>query len=325
MNAARKLGLTGTLILSFLLVAAPSGAQKSLSDGVDDLAAKLAKSYGDGKRGKVAIVPLRELGGGENLLGTYIAETLTNSFFDVGYRDIVERQMLDRALKELKLSLSGMIDADSAKKIGKFLHADLVVGGTMTDLTGEVSVNCRIFSVETGQVVAVATTKIVKDDNVKTMLAKGATAAGGSRENGAPGAEPEPAGETVQESQGISFRLKSCAHRGTTVDCELSVTALDNDSQIIVSRTSRLIDAQGNETKTSVLSFSGGDSNPVLSERVGGFGLELVSGVGRTGRLRFEGVEVAGGQVPLIEIRFSGITRGEMRDGRIQFRNVRVK
>jgi hypothetical protein len=325
MNAARKFGLTGTLILSFLLVAAPSGAQKSLSDGVDDLAAKLAKSYGDGKRGKVAIVPLRELGGGENLLGTYIAETLTNSFFDVGYRDIVERQMLDRALKELKLSLTGMIDADSAKQIGKFLHADLVVGGTMTDLTGEVSVNCRIFSVETGQVVAVATTKIVKDDNVKTMLAKGAAAAGGSRENGAPGAEPEPAGETAQESQGISFRLKSCTHRGTTVDCELLVTALDNDSQIIVSRMSRLIDAQGNETKTSVLSFSGSDSNPVLSERVGGFGLELVSGVGRTGRLRFEGVEVAGGQVPLIEIRFSGITRGEMRDGRIQFRNVRVK
>jgi hypothetical protein len=170
MNAARKIGSIGTLILSLLLVAAPSGAQKSLSDGVDDLAAKLAKSYGDGKHGKVAIVPLRELGGSENLLGTYIAETLTNSFFDVGYRDIVERQMLDQALQELKLSLTGMIDADSAKKIGKFLHADLVVGGTMTDFAGEVSVNCRMFAVETGQVVAVATTKIVKDDSVKSML-----------------------------------------------------------------------------------------------------------------------------------------------------------
>src|SRR6476660_10404412 len=119
MTARWKLGSISTLILSLLLVAAPSWAQKSLSDGVDELAAKLAKSYGDGKRGKVAIVPLRELGGGENLLGTYIAETLTNRFFDVGYRDIVERQMLDRALHELRLSLTGMIDADSAKKIGK--------------------------------------------------------------------------------------------------------------------------------------------------------------------------------------------------------------
>jgi hypothetical protein len=272
----------------------------------------------------VAIVPLRELGGGENLLGTYIAETLTNSFFDVGYRDIVERQMLDRALQELKLSLTGMINADSAKKIGKFLHADLVVGGTMTDLTGEVSVNCRMFAVETGQVVAVATTKIVKDDSVKSMLAKGTAAAGGSRENGAPGAEPESAGETVEEFQGISFRLKSCTHRGATVDCELSITTLDDDVQIRVSRESRLVNANGDESESSFFSFSGGNSSNRAGAARDGVSLELVRGVARTGHLRFEGVEVAGGQVPLIEIRFSGITRGA-RDGRIQFRNVRVK
>jgi hypothetical protein len=312
-NTKRKLGSIGTLILSFLLVAVPSWAQKSLSDGVDELAAKLAKSYGDGKRGKVAIVPLRELGGGENLLGTYIAETLTNRFFDLGYREIVERQMLDRALHELKLSLTGMIDTDSAKKIGKFLHADLVVGGTMTDLGGEVSVNCRMFGVETGQVVAVATTKIVKEDTVKSMWSKGTTAAGGSGGNGSPGAEPEPAGESVQEAYGISFRLKSCSHRGTTVDCEISVTALDEDAKIYVMRNSRMVDAHGQETAISFLSFDG---------------LELVRGVARTGHLRFEGIEVTGGQVPLVEVRFSGIVgarRPEVPDGRIQFRNVRVR
>jgi len=330
MNTKRNLGSIGLLILS-LLFAAPSGAQKSLSDGVDELAAKLAKSYGDGQRGKVAIIPLRELGGGENLLGTYIAETLTNSFFDVGYRDIVERQMLDRAFQELKLSLTGMIDVDSAKKIGKFLHADLVVGGTMTDLAGEVGVNCRMFAVETGQVVAVATTKIVKDDNVKTMLGKRTASAGGKEESGAPDTEPEPAGESVKEVQGISFHLKSCSRRGTTVDCELSVTALNDDARINVSRESRLVDAHGNETETSSLSFSSDDSKYVkVFGSSTSSSLELVRGVARTGHLRFEGVEVAGGQVPLIEVRFSGRTslnagREGVRDGRIQFRNVRVK
>ncbi len=336
MNVVRKFGSIGTLILLLLLVAAPSWAQKSLSDGVDDLAAKLAKSYGDGKRGKVAIVPLRELGGGENLLGTYIADTLTNSFFEVGYRDIVERQMLDRALQELKLSLTGMIDADSAKKIGRFLHADLVVGGTMTDLAGEVSVNCRIFSVETGQVVAVGTTKIVKDDNVKSMLAKGAVTAGGSGKSGSPGVEPEePSRETVQEIQGISFRLKSCTHRGMTVDCELSVAALDDDARIRVWRESRLVDMEGSETETSFLSFSSGSSNRSREsgssrQASDGGSLELVRSVARTGHLRFEGVELTGGQVSLIEVRFSGLTginagRHAVREGRIQFRNVKVK
>jgi hypothetical protein len=70
----------------------------------------------------------------------------------------------------------------------------------------------------------------------------------------------------------------------------------------------------------------------LLTIRDGGT-LELVRGVARTGHLRFEGVEVTGGQVPLIEVRFGGIhgyeflheVRNWVRDGRIQFRNVRVK
>jgi hypothetical protein len=273
MNAARKLGSIGTLILSFLLVAAPSGAQKSLSDGVDELAAKLAKSYGDGQHGKVAIVPLRELGGGENLLGTYIAETLTNSFFDVGYRDIVERQMLDRALQELKLSLTGMIDTDSAKKIGKFLHADLVVGGTMTDFAGEVSVNCRMFAVETGQVVAVATTKIVKDDSVKSMLAKrlavAPTSPAGSSidersADGGEDTESPPSGKSAQPTpqrveQGyFTFELRGCTRRGDLVRCSLAVTNVgEGRKEMNLCGASYLVDPTGRRPDTRV-QFDGG-------------------------------------------------------------------
>jgi len=170
------------------------------------------------------------------------------------------------------------------------------------------------------------------------MLAKGTAAAGGSEKSESSGTGPEPPGETVQEAQGISFRLKSCTHRGTTVDCELSVTALDDDARIHVARESRLVDAHGNETEASFLSFSADrSSHPSLRDIPGfsatpndGGSLELVRGVARTGHLRFEGVAVTGGQVSLIEVRFDGATglstgRHGARDGRIQFRNVRVK
>ncbi|MGH7485345.1 MAG: hypothetical protein ACREMY_07020, partial [bacterium] len=122
--------------------------------------------------------------------------------------------------------------------------------------------------------------------------------------------------------------------------CDLSVTALEKDALINVSRESRLVDARGNETKTSFLSFFAGDSDP-RQVRVGSLllttsddgTLELVRGVARTGHLRFEGVEVTGDQVPLIEVRFGGIhgfdflreARNWVRDGHTQFRNVRVK
>lgn len=312
-------------LLALFTVLAPSAAsaQKSLSDGVNDLAIKLAKSYGDGAKGRVAIVPLRELGGSENLLGSYIAEILTNSFFEAGYRDMVERQMLDRAIQELKLSFTGMIDPESAKKIGKFLNADFVVGGTMTEFTGEVSVICRMFAVQTGEVVAVATTKIVKDDSVKSMLAKGiGSPASAAR---APADVGQGVGELIQEAEGISFRLKSCTQRGGVVDCVLSITALDGDVAIRLWRDSRLVNASGQEARAPTMYFSS------AKKSVGDFDsgsnspqLDLVRGVARTGKIRFEGVGVAKGEVPLIEIRFGGLSRGA-RNGGVQFRNVKIQ
>ena len=210
------------VLVTLLSVAAPqtTWAQKSISDGVDDLAAKLVNSFGTGTKGKVAIVPLRELAGDENLLGTYIAETLTNSFFDAGYRDIVERQMLDRAIQELKLKLTGMIDAESAQRIGKFLHAQFVVGGTMTDMTGDVAVNCRMFKVETGEVVAVAQTRLLKDDNVKRMMEKRTGSVDGSTGSGQSDAKPLQ----TDTKNGVRLDLLSCRISASRVTCSATMT-----------------------------------------------------------------------------------------------------
>jgi TolB-like protein len=286
------------LLVVSSLAARPARAQKSLSDGVDELATKLAKSYGEGKRGKVAIVPLRELGGGENLLGTYIAETLTSSFFDAGYRDIVERQMLDRALQELKLSLTGMIDADSAKKIGKFLHADLVVGGTMTDLAGEVSVNCRMFAVETGQVVAVATTKMVKDENVNKMWA---AAAGGGKGVGSPDtsfpkARPEAAPLATFDAASYRLVINSVVKRGNTATVNLLFEATESEmiylsygSCCFSDRLLYLIDENGERWELDPSDTEAGKYQSCYEP------LKLLPGTKLSGRLRFIAKENASG------------------------------
>ncbi len=232
-------GILALFLLVSALATRPAIAQKSLADGVDDLASKLAASYGKAKKGKVAILPFRPLEGGENLLGIYLADSLTNSFFNVGYRDIVERQMLDRAMKELKLQYTGMIDPESAKKIGKFLHANLVVGGTLSDLLGKVEVTCRIFAVETGEIVAVAKTELLKDDNVKAMMGRKTGSAGGNlglrSENNAAG---EPIPSTVFPSStpweppsGNASKITDDDWTGIIVDIKRTSIYIDAGSQ----------------------------------------------------------------------------------------------
>ena len=189
----RKIGFIGIFLLVLVCRAAPSQGQKSLSNGIDDLADKLATSYLLAKplpgffelmykqfhpdmfpsqQEKVAVLPFRRLEGGENLFGTFMASSLASSLFNAGYHNIIERQMLDQAIKELKLQYTGMIDPASAKKVGKFLQADLVVGCTLSEMIRSVQVNCRMFSVETAQIVAAAKTEIVKDDSLRALMKK---------------------------------------------------------------------------------------------------------------------------------------------------------
>jgi len=66
---------------------------------------------------------------------------------------LIERNLIEKVLEENKLSQSGIIDIESAKKIGKVLSADAVITGSIYDISYEdVEVNIRTIDVEKGTV-----------------------------------------------------------------------------------------------------------------------------------------------------------------------------
>jgi TolB-like protein len=274
--------LESLLLLFMVLTPSMASAQKSISDGVDELASKLATSFGGGKQGRVAIIPFRTLAGNENMLGSFIAETFTNSFFSVGYRNIVERQMLDRAIRELRLQFTGMIDPASARKIGKFVNADFVVGGTMTDQTADVVVTCRMFATETGEIVAVAQTRLLKDDNVKTMMATPAEGQSKSSKpysqpdapnlktvTASPTTQPSTSSSTVEEA-GFRFVLQKCTRSTTSATCRLLITNNGKERKLSViyplvpvPNHSRIVDSTGSQYGVNSI-YIGGSLEAVL-------------------------------------------------------------
>jgi len=85
---------------------------------------------------------------------------------------VVERGLLDQVLGQLKLGQSGVIDPGTAQQVGKIAGVEAVVLGTITDLDTTVAINCRLIAVETGQLLAAANTRILKDDDVRRILAE---------------------------------------------------------------------------------------------------------------------------------------------------------
>ena len=248
-----------SVVLSILLLskcALLEAQQKGLSEGIKDLATQIAKNVAKDQKRKIAVLPFKELDGRSTVLGTYLAEELVTDLFNAGDIEIVERTMLDKILGELKLNQTGVIDPETAKKVGRVAGVDAVVTGTITDLQSYIAVNCRLIDTQTGRIFAAAQTRIAKDADVKKIM--GATLPG----IGASGSEVRsPDKQTIerqptkistqhQEEEDFSFELKSCSLNGTSVRCEIVITNHGQDRGVLIytgSGNSRMIDDIGDE------------------------------------------------------------------------------
>ncbi|MCU1231273.1 MAG: hypothetical protein JWO97_4157 [Acidobacteria bacterium] len=162
--------LTAILVLVGCLLAFPAVAQKTLGDGVKELATQISAGVAKQQKQKIAVLPFRELDGQTTVLGTYLAEELVTNLFQMGNFEIVERQLLDKVLGELKTQQSGAVDPQTAKEIGRVAGVDAIVTGSITDLQSFVGINCRLIDTTTGKIFGAAQTKITKDDDVKKIM-----------------------------------------------------------------------------------------------------------------------------------------------------------
>lgn len=69
---------------------------------------------------------------------------------------LVERMQIDRALEELKLASVGMVSADTAPQIGKFVGADALITGSFQVAEGQIRIDSMIIKVETGEILGSA-------------------------------------------------------------------------------------------------------------------------------------------------------------------------
>jgi curli biogenesis system outer membrane secretion channel CsgG len=212
----------------------PLLAQRVMSEGIKDLATQIATNVAKEQKKRIAILPFRELNGHATVLGSYVAEELVTDLFAIGGLEIVERSMLDKVIGELKLDRTGLIDPESAKKIGRIAGAGAIVAGSITDLQSYVALNCRLVDAETGRIFAAAQAKILKDDDVRkimgeylagtTPVSQGASAAGESRNAGRPVIKP-----VRRQVNGYAIDLLRCSRSGSEVTCELNVMSTKED------------------------------------------------------------------------------------------------
>jgi len=167
------------IILAMLILWSPSlRAQKTLDQGITELATQITTSAKQEEKQRIAVLPFHELDGQPTILGTYLAEELVTKLFQLGNFKIVERQLLDKVMGELRIQRSGAIDPATAKEIGRIAAVGAIVTGSITELGTHVAVNCRLIDTTTGEVFGAAQTKIAKDEDVIKIINLTVSAAG---------------------------------------------------------------------------------------------------------------------------------------------------
>ncbi|MDO8734929.1 MAG: CsgG/HfaB family protein [Elusimicrobiota bacterium] len=89
-----------------------------------------------------------------------VREIFSHDLLELNTFKIVERTELEKLLEEQKLGLSGVIETDSAVKIGKLMSAKLLVLGSINRLGSSYQISARLINTETGEVMSSEFTEV---------------------------------------------------------------------------------------------------------------------------------------------------------------------
>ncbi len=175
-----RLNLVIIAVLSTLILTSCSGSARPELKTVKPVPAakRLLIAAGDfqNQSGNASYDPLMD-----GLTGNFISELFSTECFR-----IVERERLKSILDEHKLGMTGLLDPDKTKEIGKLPGVDAIVfvnlssviyrvekkeaGMAITEKeTFEINLDARLISIETGEILAAAKTSIPFENEFSSL------------------------------------------------------------------------------------------------------------------------------------------------------------
>lgn len=153
-----------------IIVVPSQSSHNNLEIQIDNLCLQISTAISDNNKTTVAVIGFSDLEGNVTHLGKYLSEEVTTKLFQAKKFKVMERQLLNKIIKEQKLEVTGIIVDSSAIKLGNLLGVNVIVTGTVTDLTNTVKIHARLIGVETGEIFGTASTEIQKDESIQKLL-----------------------------------------------------------------------------------------------------------------------------------------------------------
>lgn len=147
---------------------------------------------------RVTVADFTDLQGQVTELGRFLAEEFSASLVDASRLGVVDRANLRTILAEHKLNVSGLVNPDTAKKLGQVAGVDGIVMGTITPIGDTVRITVKVVGTETATLMATGRADLARTKAIDELLGRGVqTGATGT----ASGATPPPSSASSSKAQ----------------------------------------------------------------------------------------------------------------------------
>jgi TolB-like protein len=193
---------------------------------IRSLSTIMAENIAKADKKSIAVVDFTDLQGNVTELGRFLAEEFSVALAGAGKGfEVVDRTHLKTILKEHKLSITGVIDPTTAKKLGQIAGVDALVTGTITPFGDSVRISVKILDTATAKVIGASSGDIPKTKAIEELLTKGInTEVTSSTER----PTPMIAKEDLKAKQRVEiidyiFEARGCKNSGGVTTCVVSI------------------------------------------------------------------------------------------------------
>lgn len=160
----------------------------SLKPVLQELARQMAAAQPADRPLRLAVMPLVPGSGLTDLgLGEYLGNGLLTALSPMKTQfRLFERQRLELVIKEQAFSLSELVNASQARKLGEILPIDAILTGSYLALAEGIEIQIRLLSAVTGEILFSASAQVALSAEQRELFRKGQPATPGPRASADP-------------------------------------------------------------------------------------------------------------------------------------------
>jgi len=163
-----------TTIITVIFFLSNSNFSMAYEKEIKSISSTLAENIAKAGKKMIAVVDFTDLQGNVTELGRFLAEEFSVTFAGAGKGfEVVDRTHLKSILTEHKLSATGIIDPQTARKLGQIAGVDALITGTITPFGDSIRLSVKILDTSTAKVIGASSGDIAKTKAIEELLARG--------------------------------------------------------------------------------------------------------------------------------------------------------